>query len=476
LGDFFVKNCKKKDGRDVFSLHDMRETDNESETDIICKGENTAYYIDGTEAVYTFTKSDDKYTCNETPDMSLEIDDDVLNRTITKTTTSQFGTDTKNTKDLEIDTYYKVTTKDGETYRFDECGRLLLIEETNGTFVYISYNAKDGHIKTVETSKGQVAEYSYNEQGLINRIVAASGTESEYSYSYEYENEYLVKAIFNGKGGKKIEYKYSYTDGKLAAITDAEGNQYKIEFEGRYVSRFIYPNGEFEKYSFTENQITTRPKTKVNKFNNGTKLNEEEFYFTLSGLIIEKTDAAGNKSSYSYDRNNKTLLTDMVDSQTYYALEGNTVVQKAVTTKENNKYDTYGNVIQSTDVDGSITEYTYDYNNKAAEVVKNQPVTMKTTDANGVVTANEAYEYDNFGNVVKEIDYITNVITLYSYGDAGEVTTSQELLGKDVNSQNFEETALMVSDENTTYTSDGDELTEELEEGTVEERETAEAV
>ena len=435
----------------------------------VSEKENTAYYIDGTEAVYTFTKSDDKYTCNETPDMSLEIDDDVLNRTITKTTTSQFGTDTKNTKDLEIDTYYKVTTKDGETYRFDECGRLLLIEETNGTFVYISYNAKDGHIKTVETSKGQVAEYSYNEQGLINRIVAASGTESEYSYSYEYENEYLVKAIFNGKGGKKIEYKYSYTDGKLAAITDAEGNQYKIEFEGRYVSRFIYPNGEFEKYSFTENQITTRPKTKVNKFNNGTKLNEEEFYFTLSGLIIEKTDAAGNKSSYSYDRNNKTLLTDMVDSQTYYALEGNTVVQKAVTTKENNKYDTYGNVIQSTDVDGSITEYTYDYNNKAAEVVKNQPVTMKTTDANGVVTANEAYEYDNFGNVVKEIDYITNVITLYSYGDAGEVTTSQELLGKDVNSQNFEETALMVSDENTTYTSDGDELTEELEEGTVEE-------
>lgn len=435
----------------------------------VSEKENTAYYIDGTEAVYTFTKSDDKYTCNETPDMSLEIDDDVLNRTITKTTTSQFGTDTKNTKDLEIDTYYKVTTKDGETYRFDECGRLLLIEETNGTFVYISYNAKDGHIKTVETSKGQVAEYSYNEQGLINRIVAASGTESEYSYSYEYENEYLVKAIFNGKGGKKIEYKYSYTDGKLAAITDAEGNQYKIEFEGRYVSRFIYPNGEFEKYSFTENQITTRPKTKVNKFNNGTKLNEEEFYFTLSGLIIEKTDAAGNKSSYSYDRNNKTLLTDMVDSQTYYALEGNTVVQKAVTTKENNKYDTYGNVIQSTDVDGSIIEYTYDYNNKAAEVVKNQPVTMKTTDANGVVTANEAYEYDNFGNVVKEIDYITNVITLYSYGDAGEVTTSQELLGKDVNSQNFEETALMVSDENTTYTSDGDELTEELEEGTVEE-------
>ena len=30
---------------DVFSLHDMRKTDNESETDIICKGEYTAYCI-----------------------------------------------------------------------------------------------------------------------------------------------------------------------------------------------------------------------------------------------------------------------------------------------------------------------------------------------------------------------------------------------------------------------------------------------
>ena len=430
---------------------------------------NMVYFIDGTEAVYTFTKSENKYICNETPDMSLEIDDDILNRTITKTTTSQFGTDTKNTKDLEIDTYYKVTTKDGETYRFDECGRLLLIEDANGTFVYISYNVKDGHIKTVETSKGQVAEYSYNEQGLINRIVAASETKSEYSYSYEYENDYLVKAIFNGTGNKTIEYKYSYTDGKLAAIIDAEGNQYKIDYGEHAIRRFAYPNGEFSGYSFTENQAKQTAKVVQYKYN-GTKLSEEQFNFTPSGLITEKTDAAGNKVSYAYDKNNKTLITDTTDSQTYYALDGNAVVQKSVTNKENTEYDTYGNVIRSTDTDGSITEYTYDYNNKSADVVKNQPVTMKTIDTKGVVTANESYQYDVRGNVVKEIDYITNVMTLYSYGKDGEVTTSRELLGKDVNSQNFEETALMTSDENTTYTSDGDELTEELEEGTVEEK------
>lgn len=101
------------------------------------KGE-TAYFIDGTNAIYTFIKSDDKYICNETLDISLEIDDDILKRTIIKTTTDQSGKEIKNSIDLEIDVYYSVITKDGKTYRFDDCGRLLLIEETNGTFVYIS--------------------------------------------------------------------------------------------------------------------------------------------------------------------------------------------------------------------------------------------------------------------------------------------------------------------------------------------------
>lgn len=431
---------------------------------------NMVYFIEGTEAVYTFTKSADKYTCNETTDMSLEIDDDILKRTITKTT-SQSGKNTENTKDLEIDTYYKITTKDGETYRFDDCGRLLLIEETNGTFVYISYNEKNGNINSVETGKGQVAQYSYNAQGLISKITAASGTESEYSYSYVYENGYLVKAIFNGTGHKNIEYKYSYTNGKLTTITDAEGNRYEIVYEGQAISKFVYPNGEFRGYSFTENQNQTRPLTKVAQYNyNGVKLNEEEFNFTLSGLITEKTDAAGNKVSYTYDKNNKTLVTDTTDSQTYYALDGNVVVKKSVINKENVKYDSYGNVTQNTDADGSVTEYTYDYKSKVTDVVKNQPITMKTTDAKGVVTANETYEYDNLGNIIKEIDYIANIITLYSYGEDGEVSTSQELLGKDVNFKTFEKTALMTYDENTTYTPDGDELTENLEEGTVEEK------
>ena len=373
---------------------------------------NTAYFIDGTKAVYTFIKSGDKFDCNETPDMSLEIDDDILKRTITKVTTDQFGKESTKTTDLEIDTHYKVTTKNGKTYRFDDCGKLLLIEETNGTFVYISYDNKNGNIKSVETSKGQVAQYAYNTEGFISKITAAQGTKSEYSYSYEYKDGYMTKAVFNGTGSDKIEYKYLYEDGKLIAITDAEGNQYKVSYDGQIITKFTYPNRESEKFEFTENQKVTQPKTKVKCCNsNGIRLSEEEYYFSLDGLITEKTDAAGNKETYTYDKKNKTLITDTTDSMKYYVLEGDVVVQRTVTNRENAEYDTYGNVTKSTDADGSITVYTYDYKNKIADVVRNQPVTMKTTDANGNTIS---YEYDEQGRILKVIED-GSVKATYSY-------------------------------------------------------------
>lgn len=118
----------------------------------------------------------------------------------------------------------------------------------------------------------------------------------------------------------------------------------------------------------------------------------------------------------------------------------------------------------------SVTEYTYDYNKEVSDVIKNQPISMKATDANGVVTSNEAYEYDKLGNVIKETDYITNTVSIYKYNEDGTVSKSQEVIGENVDSKDFENTALSIYDEDTSYTSDGDESTEELEEGTVEEK------
>ena len=71
----------------------------------------------------------------ENPDLSLEIDDDVLTRKIE-------SSEVKATE-IEADIHFNITDKNGKIYRFDDAGRLVLIEETNGSFVYITYDEEE---------------------------------------------------------------------------------------------------------------------------------------------------------------------------------------------------------------------------------------------------------------------------------------------------------------------------------------------
>lgn len=429
----------------------------------ISEFEDNVYYVDDSNALYTFEKKDEKYVCKENTELSLEIDDDVLSKKIEK--------NNKVIENLELDVYYKISDKDGSNYRFDDCGRLLLIEESNGTFVYIKYNNKNGRIDSVNTSKGQVARYSYTEKGLISRIVAAPDSDKSYSYEYQYENNKLIKATFVGTNGNKIDYKYVYnSENKLSEIIDAMGNKYDIDYNGEDISKLIYPNGEYVSFGFSKEQKQSQTVTTIKKVSNHKEVCCEEYKFTLDGRITYKKDALGNTSSYSYDENNKALLTKYTNSQNYYTLEGDTVVQKTVENSESTQYDMHGNIVKSIDVDGNITEYTYDYSNNLVDVAKNQPKTIKITDASGKIIENRLNEYDKFGNVVKEIDYVKNIITLYTYGKDGEVSSTQELLGENVKDKEFQNTAIISSSENTTYNDDGDETEEDSKEGTIEEK------
>ncbi|MCR5736444.1 MAG: DUF6531 domain-containing protein [Eubacterium sp.] len=421
------------------------------------------YYVDGTNAVYTFNKKENEYICNENEGLTLEIDDDRLNRKIEKEETVL--------KELELDVYYKIKTKDGNVYRFDDGGRLVLMEESNGTFVYVDYNSKNGRIESVSTSKGQEVKYSYNEEGLISKITAAPDNDKPYSYEYQYDNSRLKKATFVGTNGDKIEYKYRYNnDNRLSAVIDAMDNEYSIEYNEEYISKFHYPNGEYTTFSFTKNQKQSQPVTKIKGYSQGNEVRSEEYNFTIDGRITYKKDSLGNTSSYSYDKNTISLLTDTTDKESYYTLENDTVVQKQISNNDKTEYDSHGNIIKSIDADGTITKNTYDYSSNSIDAVKKQPTNTNVTDPNGNITENTTFKYDKLGNVIEEIDYIKNIKTIYTYGDDGEVSSSQEYIGQDVAKENFDNTAILSSDENTEYNENGDEVNEESSEGTVEKK------
>ena len=139
------------------------------------------------------------------------------------------------------------------------------------------------------------------------------------------------------------------------------GNKYYINYNAERISKFIYPNGEYNEFSFDNDSKQSQTMSKLIKVSNGKKVYSEEYHFTTDGRITYNKDALGNVSAYTYDNNNKTLVTKSTDSESYYTLEGDTVVLKSVENSENTKYDTHGNIVKSVDEAGNVTEYTYDY-------------------------------------------------------------------------------------------------------------------
>lgn len=444
---------------------------NQSYDMYISQKDNDVYFVDGTKAVYSFKKDKEEYKCNENPDLLITIDDDVIKRNIVDEVTGA-----KKNEELELDVYYKLTTKDGKIYRFDEYGRLLLIEESNGTFVYIKYN-KNGNISAVKTSKGQEAIYEYNTDNLLVKVTAAKDTDLEYSFEYVYDNGYLIKAIYNGLNDSKIEYKYEYTDNLLTSIYDAKNNKYILNYNDTKLDSIVYPNMEMDKFKYTNSEEkdengNTYVNNKTNIYHcldENTKVSKEEYTFSEDGLVKKIKDSLGNVLNISYDKNNKYLISGTSNNNGYYALIGNDVVYKNNNLDDKTEYDIFGNVKKTTDSLGNVTEYTYDYD-KNEYALKSLPLTVKSTDAAGKVTVNEKYEYDKKGNIIREIDYINNTITLNKYGNDGQVVTSKELLGDNARSAAFEDTALNSYSEKNSYDSNGETDIEESKEGTVEQK------
>lgn len=428
----------------------------------ISETKNKIYYQDGTKAIYGFTKNGEEYTCEDDSSLKLKVKRENVERIIKETIKNSDGKEEIKEYPIDFDISYEITNKDNDIYYFNDCGRLICIEESNGTFLYIECDNKTGNVKNITTSSNQKIEFSYGEENsngrkFIDKIAISDGS----YYEYRYENDRIVKATHVGNKGGKIDYNYSYDEeGRLNVVTDAMGNDYHIIYGSKGVEKILHPNGEYYKISISDE------KTIVSKHIQGDKkLYEETYKFDKDGKKTEHIDVMGNVSTYNYKGE---LLTSSRDETSYYKIVNGVVTMVPSIKKENTKYDNNGNVLEQTDNDGNITIYTYE--NKK-ENLKNFPTTMEVKDTQGNVNSKEAYEYDDFGNVIKTIDYTTNTISKYVYDENGNVTKSQETLVKKtkINDKDAEDNGLLDSDNLMEYDDDGNTETEDSSSGTVKE-------
>lgn len=419
-------------------------------------------YKDATGAIWEFgLQQGTNWRCNQNTDLSIDKANETKNMVIANYSNGQSGT-------VSFTSHIRITDKEKITRHFDSDGKLRMIEDANGNFIYIKYHSSYGLIQKIYSKQGQKIAFSYSNDGedyYINKTTLEDGS----SFNYFYNNERLVKVIHEGSNHGEIEYNYAYTNGKLTKVTDAEGEDYNISYCDKSVEEIEKPNGDtLLLYVGYESE-----KTRVyKKDSNNTVLSQEEYLFDNNGQVIKKTDDAGNETNYTYDG---SLQTKAEEKAGYNKLVNN-IVQEISSAGENGpvltedtSYNARNNVSTETDEEGNVTTYTYGDSDNP-----DKPTLVETKNPNNETTAKVGYKYNLNGTVKKECDYIENTVTTYEYDSNGNETHSTEMLvdENEINSgNNILETnisdGLEASDSQSQYDSLGNDTSNSTTEGTV---------
>lgn len=425
-------------------------------------GPKSMEYTDETGAFIYFAIIRGSWTCYENPDLSIDFQNESITRTISGNNI------------LSFETKYQVINKDKTVKFFDEDGKLRLIEDANGNFVYIKYHSSYETIEKIYSSAGQEIEFEYETLGqdhFVSKIELADNS----SFNYNYTDKRLTSVTHTGTNNNEITYEYEYnSSGRLNKIVDAKGDYYTIGYDGKLVDEIKSPNND-ETEIFTNYEPN---KTRVYKKNGDNEiLSYETYEFDNDGKAIKSTNDLGNETLYTYQN---CLVEKTVDKVKYYKLE-NGVVNLITPTgegddkhlEEENTYDEDNNynIIREVDEEGNETDYTYGDSQNP-----DLPTKTEVTDAEGVVTSNEDTTYDSNGNLSREVDKITNTVTSYETDSKGNVTSEENVL---VNSENINNinngvlnSGLEKSSNTSTYDTQGNDLTNNISEGTVNSSET----
>lgn len=146
-------------------------------------------------------------------------------------------------------------------------------------------------------------------------------------------------------------------NGRLATITDRNGNVTKLSYTGQNLTSVIAPDGRALTLSYDANGRLVELRDPLGR--------RAVFSYNASGNLVSATDLSGAVTTYAYDAAGRiTAITDA---------NGNTFIQ--------NVYDATGRVVEQRDADGNLTRFFYDVANRTTIV----------TDPHGSTTT---YHYD----------------------------------------------------------------------------------
>ena len=356
-----------------------------------------------------------------------------------------------------IDFVYDVVTKDLLTIthpvtgsvalEYDAAGNIIKSIDQNNIEIIFTHDGRNrqlsaqtvgktyaqsftaaGKRSSVTDRSGQNTNYTYNSQGLLEKIINSNG---EYlSFDYDANANKIEESIYSSQGTQTFFKGYDF--GEPAANTDlAPGKPWKSisrnqDNTDNLETTYQYEHGNLTQIATPDGLKTILEYDTLNRITQSTKIKSDldqeitTYTYDCHDNLIKIKDTQDHEITYMYDDLNrlvKTISPDTGTTQYSYDESGNLITKNQNTPMVNYAYDTLGRLTEidyTGDTSSNVT-LTYD------QGLYGKGKLTGIIDPSGSYT----YSYNIYGHLVTELKTISGIsyTTAYTYDDAGRPTS-----------------------------------------------------
>ena len=371
---------------------------------------------------------------------------------------------------------YRLTTREGLVYDYDQRSGLQRITDDNGQFLSFSNTQithssgqtiqierdNQGRITTISDSEGILLQYQYDSTGDLVSFINPLGTTTRYSYFSRpahllstvstpedseqgrpslqiiYENGEFDRIL--DSNGNIVNQQSFDRDSFTGTETDALGNTSTLTYNERgSILSVTSPTGFTQTFEYNDSLNPDLSTAVVDP--NG---NRTEMTYNSSGLPILEIRADGTETIFEYSSDNNPTCIEITDSNS------NVLASVEVT------YDTNGNPTELINNDGSTRSFQYDEQGRIVQLTDYDGIVQSLSyfpdnnsrKPNVIETENErlTVQYNSMGLPTNITDTSNNNEYNYTYNRTGQILTA-ELNGTIVSSITYDSNGRIASEE-----------------------------
>ncbi len=267
---------------------------------------------------------------------------------------------------------------------YDDQNRLQEVRDHFGSLVF-NYAYVNGLLTEIQDNPALIP----GNTAPLRRVKYEYATTSRAGQSYP-----VIVKVTDVLGNPTL---YTVTGGNLTSITDAEGRKTQYQYTADRITKTITPDGEETTYVYDYDKL------------------KKQFYVR----VTEPATVAGSRITENwYDSEGILIRRDINYKSDYLQGSQDTATRSQTRTDASGRKteivkDEFGNIVKTTNPDGTITSAKYSSSNGQV---------LEETDEAGVKTQ---YEYDTKGNLLKKTDAVGLLeqrITEYEYDSLGRLT------------------------------------------------------